>query len=166
MLAGAVAWNAWVYYVRMYESPAVWLASSAMGTPVGRRLSELGRQALLPEQLFLAVPRSFWEDTDNPDVLRFFWPRGLKVGVYDDLVPLAQRADAYLLPNDAGLWRLAAAEDPANAPAAARALAAQARLRERLGSASPDPVVVGPPFPGTNVPTFWLYHRPREPSPR
>ncbi|HVQ31096.1 MAG TPA: glycosyltransferase family 39 protein [Vicinamibacteria bacterium] len=166
VLAGAVAWNAWVYFVRMYESPAVWLASSAMGTPVGRRLSELGRQGLLPEQLFLAVPRRFWEDTDNPDVMRFFWPRGLKVGVYDDPAPLAQRPDVYLLPNDADLWRLAATEDPANGPAAARALAEQARLRERLGSASSDPVALGPPFPGTDVPTAWLYMPPRLPAQR
>lgn len=157
LLAFAVAWNGWVYFVRMARSPAVWMSSAAVGTQVGKRLQELRGRGRLPEQMLLAVPRSFWDDDpDNPDVLRFFWPRGLKIGVLDDPLPLARRADAILLPNEADLWQLAAAEDPANAPRFARALADQALWRSRLGVELADPVL-GPPFPGTDRPSFWLY---------
>jgi hypothetical protein len=152
-----VGFNAWVYFVRMYRSPEVWMSSAVMGTPLGKRLRELRLRGLLPEQSLLTVPRSFWEDPDDPEVLRFFWPRGLKIGVYDDPVPLSKRADAILLPNDAELWRLAAAEDPRNTPRFTQATAEQARWQERLGTTLREPVVAGPPFPGTDQPAFWLY---------
>ena len=157
VLAGAIAWNAWVYFVRMYHSPAVWLSSAAIGTQVGKRLGELRDRGLLPEQIFLALPRRFWEDSDNPYVLRFFLPRKVKIGTYDGPVPLQRRADAILLPNEADLWRLATAEDPTKAPRFARALADQARWRGTLDSALNGSPIQGPSFPGTDRPAFWLY---------
>ena len=157
LLSGAVVWNGWVYFVRMYHSPAVWLSSAAIGTQVGKRLRDLKSQGLLPGQALLEVPRAFGEDPDNRYVLRFFWPSGLKIGYYDDPGSFSPRVNAILLPNEADLWRMAATENPASAAGLARALADEARWRERLGTLPGPLAEAGPPFPGTDRPSFWLY---------
>ena len=157
VLSGAVIWNGWVYFVCMYRSPAVWMSSAAIGTQVGRRLHELRSQGRLPERALLEVPRTFWEDPDTQYVLRFFWPSGLKIGYYDEPGPSSPRANAILLPNEADLWRMAATESEANSAGLARALADQALWRERLGGWPAEAVETGPPFPGTDRPSFWLY---------
>jgi hypothetical protein len=159
VLASAIAWNGWTYFARMYDSPLVWISSAAIGTQVGRRLQELRRAGTLPEKMLLAVPRSFFEDPDNRFVLAFFCPRGLKLGIYDDPVPLERPADALLLPNDEELWRLAAARDAHYAVQLARARLAEAEWLRRSNSPYRPSILTGPPFPGTRAPTFWLYIR-------
>jgi hypothetical protein len=157
-VAACVAWNGWIYFVRMYDSPTVWRRFAPVATHLGKRLRALRVERTLPEQTTLLVPRAFLEDRDNPFVLQFYWPEGLTLRALEDEVQSpAAAADALAVPNHRELWAMVAAAEPRYAPDAAAAATAQDAWSAAVAPTMKGTAIVGPPFPATDRPTFWLY---------
>jgi hypothetical protein len=157
-VTACVVWNGWIYFVRMYDSPTVWRRFAPVATHLGKRLRALRVEGALPQQTTLLVPRAFVEDRDNPFVLQFYWPEGLMLrALEDEAQSPASRADALAVPNHRDFWAMVAAAEPRYARDAEEAATAQESWSAALAPLTSGPAIIGPPFPATDRPTFWLY---------
>jgi 4-amino-4-deoxy-L-arabinose transferase-like glycosyltransferase len=154
-----IAWNAWTYFVRMYDSPAVWRRFAPIATHLGKRLRALRLEGALPPRITLLVPKAFLDDPDNRFVLEFYWPDGLTFRTSDGELASREPPEALLVPNLRDLWALVAAVEPRYARDAAAAVTAQRDWEARALALGSWPVLVGPPFPASDRPTYWLYLR-------
>jgi hypothetical protein len=154
-----IAWNAWTYFVRMYDSPAVWRRFAPIATHLGKRLRALRLEGALPPRITLLVPKAFLDDPDNRFVLEFYWPDGLTLRAADGASASREPPEALLVPNLRDLWALVAAVEPRYARDAAAAVTVQSDWEARASSLGSWPVLVGPPFPASDRPTYWLYLR-------
>lgn len=159
-LATSLAYDAWTYFDRMYASPLVWSRSAPIAARLGETLTTLRKAGALDTRAIVYLPPPFFETSDDKDVLRFTIQDRYRLGIYDR----NRRPDefqpgraALVLPNYRAFWQLVAAQDPGAQPAALRAAAVDARWRERLAAFVSGPAIVGPPFPASSEPTFWLY---------
>jgi len=155
VLVAAVAWNGWTYFGRMYDSPAVWRRFAPIATHLGKRLQTLRASGSLPAHLTIAMPRAFLDEPDTRYVLQFYWPQGLEVRALEDAhVPFSSDL-AVAMPNEKDYWSLVAKGEPRYAKNAEQADTDQ----ESWSTSIPlhRPAVVGPPFPATDRPMFWLY---------
>jgi len=160
-IASAVlAYNAWTYFVRMYETPAVWRRGGAVATRLGETLRDLAARGRLGPETPLYVPAAFLESPDDGDVLRFLTEDRGSPRVYDSGPMPPSGPAAFVLPNYADEWRLVAAAEPRYAAEAERAGENEARWRRRLAPLGLGEAIAGPPFPRSDRPTFWLYVRP------
>jgi 4-amino-4-deoxy-L-arabinose transferase-like glycosyltransferase len=165
LLATAVCWNAWTYFVRMYRSPTVWRRFAPIATHLGERLHALRETSALPDRTALLVPRPFLEEPDTRHVLRFYWPEGLELVPFDDGERVeAGPAAAAVLPNVRDFWALVAEAEPRYAGDAEDAVFQQRSWTRALAPFLEGETIVGPPFPATDRPSFWLYLR--RPLPR
>jgi 4-amino-4-deoxy-L-arabinose transferase-like glycosyltransferase len=155
VMAGAIAWNAWTYYVRMYDSPAVWRRFAPMATHLGKRLQTLRASGAAPSRLTIAMPRAFLEAPDTRYVLQLYWPDGLEMAALEDIPWPLPLGDALVIPNYEDYWALVTREEPRYARNAREA----ARDQPVWASAVPPDrkAIVGPTFPATDRPMFWLY---------
>jgi len=156
-VAACVAWNGWIYFVRMYDSPTVWRRFAPVATHLGKRLRALRVEGALPKQTTLLVPRVFLEDRDNAFVLQFYWPEGLTLRALEDEAQSPATANALAVPNNRDLWAMVAAAEPRYARDAEEAATAQEVRSASLAPLTRAPAIIGPPFPATDRPTFWLY---------
>jgi len=155
VLAAAVSWNAWVYFVRMYDSPTVWRRFAPIATHLGKRLQALRMAGALPAHLTLVMPRAFLDEPDTRYVLELYWPEGLEMSAWEDVGSPIARDAALVVPNERDYWSLVAREEARYSKNASLAEAAQ----ERWADAAPSDraALVGPPFPATERPMFRLY---------
>jgi hypothetical protein len=159
LAAAIVAFNAWTYFVRMNESPAVWRRGGAVASRLGETVRTLRGSGSLPAVAPILLPTAFLESSDDGDVLRFLTEDSAALRVYDNgPVPIAGPA-AFVVPNYADLWRLVAAQEPRYGLVAQKAQADEALWRRRLEPLGLGEAMVGAPFPGSDSPTFWLYLR-------
>jgi hypothetical protein len=166
VLAAVMAgWNAWTYFVAMEASPRVWGKFAPVSTRLGERLRTLQGEGLLPPGNRLFVPAAFLAHADDPLVMRFLTP-ALELRAFDGERSDSRRGDWVALPNYRGLWAHLAGPAPSDAAEARRAADDLAEWRRQLGPRLGTPLAVGPPFPGTTDPTFWLYRLEAAPPPR
>lgn len=156
LVAAAIAYNGWLYFVAMYQSPSVWVKFAPVGTHLGQRLKALEAAGRLGADRVLFAPTAFVEHPDELLVMRFFMPR-LEVRSFDEPGFAPRPGDLLVIPNYRALWRRAAQTVTRNSAEAEVAAADLARWQAQLGSLLSSPAVAGPPFPSTSDPTFWLY---------
>jgi 4-amino-4-deoxy-L-arabinose transferase-like glycosyltransferase len=155
LAAGALAWNAYVYFVAMYRSPAVWGRSAPVATQLGRSLQAREASGGLRADARLLAPEEFVRHPDELHVLRFFVP-GLEVGSFEGGQTPARPGDLVLLPNYRDFWRHVARLTPRYAPRAAEARAHGEAWLGRLEALGCSALEAGRPFPATHDPTYWL----------
>ncbi len=155
-----VAFNAWTYFTRMYESPAVWRRGAAVASRLGETLRSLRASGSLPREAPILVPTAFLRNPDDEDVLRFLMEDSATLRVYDNGPMPTTGPAAIVIPNYADMWRLVAAEEGRYAMMARDARAEEALWRQRLEPLGLGEAVEGAPFPASDRPTFWLHRRP------
>lgn len=160
-LASAVlAFNAWTYFVQMYESPAVWRRGGAVASRLGETLGAARARGSLAPDAPILVPTALLASADDGDVLRFLTGDQAPIRVYDSGPMPSVGPAAIVVPNYADFWRLVAAKEPRYAPMVRIAEKDEQGWRRRLEPLLSGEVVAGSPFPGSHHPTFWLYLRP------
>ncbi|MFI5183853.1 MAG: glycosyltransferase family 39 protein [Vicinamibacteria bacterium] len=158
VLASTVlAFNAWTYFGRMYESPAVWRRGGAIASRLGETLRDARARGVIPPGTPVFVPTALLASADDGDVLRFLTGDEVAIGVYDRGPMPSGRPAAIVVPNYADFWRLVAAQEPGYAPMVPVAEDDERNWRGRLAPLLTGEAVVGSPFPGSHRPTFWLY---------
>jgi hypothetical protein len=157
LMSAALLFNAWTYFVRMYESPAVWRRGGAIASRLGEALEEARARGVLAAGAPVLVPTALLASADDGDVLRFLTGDRTPIHVYDSGPMPSGRGAAIVVPNYADSWRLVAAQEPRYVPMVAIAERDEQRWRTRLAPLLSGEPVAGPPFPGSHHPTFWLY---------
>jgi hypothetical protein len=157
LMSVVLLFNAWTYFVRMYESPAVWRRGGPVASRVGEALGEARARGVLATGGPILVPTALLASADDGDVLRFLTGDQVPIRVYDSGPMPSEHPAAIVVPNYADSWRLVAAQEPRYAPMVSIAEKDEQRWRGRLGPLLSGEAVAGPPFPGSNHPTFWLY---------
>jgi hypothetical protein len=157
LVSVVLLFNAWTYFVRMYESPGVWRRGGAIASRLGEALAEARARGALASGTPLLVPSALLASADDGDVLRFLTGDRIPIRVYDSGPMPSERPVAVVVPNYADLWRLVAAQEPRYAPMIPIAERDEQRWRVRLGPLVSGEAVAGPPFPESHHPTFWLY---------
>jgi 4-amino-4-deoxy-L-arabinose transferase-like glycosyltransferase len=160
LVVSAFLWNAGVYFVRMNEAPAVWRGLGGVGSRLGEAIASLEARGGIPAGSVLWVPASFDRREDDALSFRFVTASRSSTRVFERRLPDGPGFVA--LPNDAGLWRRVAVGEPGYESTAAAARREEERWRKELASREPTPVllVTGPPFPGTDEASFWLFRMP------
>jgi 4-amino-4-deoxy-L-arabinose transferase-like glycosyltransferase len=155
VVVAGVAWNAWTYFGRMYDSPTVWRHFAPIATHLGKRLQALRASGAVPSRLTLAMPREFLEAPDTRYVLELYWPEGLELATLEDRPDPLPVDEALVIPNYEAYWDLVTREEPRYARNARDAATSQPAWESAV---PPDrQPIEGPSFPATDRPMFWLY---------
>jgi 4-amino-4-deoxy-L-arabinose transferase-like glycosyltransferase len=154
-LVGAVSWNAWTYFGRMFDSPAVWRRFAPVATHLGKRLQALRNSGTLGPRLTIATPRAFLDAPDTRYVLQLYWPEGLELVALEDAAASLPPDVALVVPNERDYWALVAREEPRYGRNARDAAEAQPVWMSAVPPG--QRALVGPAFPATDRPMFWLY---------
>ena len=157
LVSAVLLFNVWTYFFRMYESPAVWRRGGAIGSRLGETLEEARARGEIAAGTPILVPTALLASADDGDVLRFLTGDRASIRVYDSGPMPSGRGAAIVVPNYADFWRLVAVQEPRYAPMVPIAEGDEKRWRGRLGPLLSGEGVAGRPFPGSHLPTFWLY---------
>lgn len=151
--------NSQVYFGELGNDPRLWDKNQALSTSIGATLSDwLSQQRIAPTGAILS-PDWFLADSDDRDVINFTTNRQIKLAPLSQATSNSASGPLIVRPNILGYWRVIIAWQPGT-KTPAKWLQEDEDTLARVSALSGDrqmKELVGPNFPDSIEPTFWLY---------